>query len=98
VLLETARGLGGLCGVHPGWRAELLPEVAATGIPALLVWGDRDTVLPHSHLAAARTALPGARTHLFPGTGHMPRVERAAAFAELVAAFWRDTGRVQTST
>jgi pimeloyl-ACP methyl ester carboxylesterase len=88
VLVETARGLGGLRGVHPGWRERLLPAVAATGLPVLVVWGDRDTVLPHTHLAAARAAVPTAWTRLFPDTGHMPQVERAEEFAELVQEFW----------
>jgi pimeloyl-ACP methyl ester carboxylesterase len=88
VLLETARALGGLRGVHPGWRTGLLEEVAAAGVPTLVTWGDRDRVLPATHLPAAAAALPHARTHLFPGTGHMPQVERPAEFAALVDDFW----------
>jgi pimeloyl-ACP methyl ester carboxylesterase len=76
-----------------GTPVVLLPAVAATGIPALGTWGDRDPVLPHSHLAAARTALRGARTQLFPDTGHMPQVERAEELAELVTDFWAGAGR-----
>jgi pimeloyl-ACP methyl ester carboxylesterase len=88
VLLETLRALGGLRGVHPVWRRHLMEEVGAQGAPTLLLWGDRDRILPHSHLDAARRHLPHAESHLFTDTGHMPQIERAEPFAELVAAFW----------
>jgi len=84
VYLEIARALGGLRGVAPGWRSALLPRVAELGKPTLLVWGDRDHILPVSHLAAARAAFPGAQWHLFERTGHMPQIERPAEFAQLV--------------
>jgi pimeloyl-ACP methyl ester carboxylesterase len=93
VLLETARALGGLRGVHPGWRTGLLQEVAAAGVPTLVTWGDRDQILPAVHLPAAAAALPHARTHLFPGAGHMPQVERPAEFAALVDDFWATVGQ-----
>jgi pimeloyl-ACP methyl ester carboxylesterase len=84
VYLEIARALGGFRGIAPRWRSELLPRVARHGKPTLLVWGDRDQVLPVAHLAAARVAFPEAQWHLFPGTGHMPQIERPEDFAQLV--------------
>jgi 2-hydroxymuconate-semialdehyde hydrolase len=84
VYLEAARALGGLRGVAPGWRRELLPRVAELAKPTLLVWGSRDLILPSLHLEAARLAFPAARTHMFPDTGHMPQIERPDEFAELV--------------
>jgi len=87
VFLETARALGGFRGVHRPWRAELLAGVARHPRPTLLVWGDRDLILPAAHLAAARAAFPDARSHLFPDTGHMPQIERADEFAALAREF-----------
>ncbi|MBM2616527.1 alpha/beta fold hydrolase [Actinoplanes sp. LDG1-06] len=84
VYLETARALGGFRGVAAGWRGELLPRVAAARRPTMIVWGERDLILPATHLAAARTLLPYAQTHLFPDTGHMPQLERPGEFAALV--------------
>jgi pimeloyl-ACP methyl ester carboxylesterase len=52
------------------------------------VWGDRDLILPAAHLDAARARLPHAHTYLFPDTGHMPQIERAEAFSQLVGHFW----------
>ena len=84
VYLETAKALGGFRGVAPRWRAELLPRVAARKKPTLLIWGDRDRILPPTHLEAARAAFPDAGWHLFERTGHMPQIERPREFAALV--------------
>jgi pimeloyl-ACP methyl ester carboxylesterase len=90
--LETARALGTIRGVRPQWRKTLLRSLGKLGIPTLIVWGDRDLILPAAHLDAARTHLPRAQTHLFPDTGHMPQVERAEAFSQLLENFWETTG------
>ncbi|MEU7905609.1 alpha/beta fold hydrolase [Actinoplanes sp. NPDC049118] len=87
VYLETARELGTFRGVRAPWRATLLAEVAAHPKPTLIVWGDRDRVLPATHLPAARAALPHAKSHVFPDTGHMPQIERADDFADLARLF-----------
>lgn len=84
VFLDIARELGTLRGVRRGWRAGLLGEVGRQPKPTLIVWGDRDLILPPHHLRAARRALPHAQSHVFADTGHLPQVERAAEFAALV--------------
>lgn len=76
-----------MTGPHPRWRQALHAGVRSTGVPILVVWGESDTVLPVAHFEAARTALPDAETHLFPETGHMPQIERAAEFSELAKEF-----------
>ncbi|MCW2752855.1 MAG: hypothetical protein JWQ32_266 [Marmoricola sp.] len=92
--LGTAATLGApVVGLRTGWRRVLLARVAASGIPVLVVWGDADKILPPRQLDAAKAALPHARTHLFANTGHMPQVEQATAFAELVAAFVEESAR-----
>jgi pimeloyl-ACP methyl ester carboxylesterase len=83
--LGTLRG-----GVRPEWRRELLAAMNSQQHPMLIVWGDRDKILPPSHFAAARRAFPNARTHLFRDTGHMPQTERADEFAALVGEFLSD--------
>jgi pimeloyl-ACP methyl ester carboxylesterase len=86
--LGTGATLGApVVGVRPGWRRDLLARVEASGIPVLVVWGDADKILPPNHYAAARAAFPDAQGHLFPDTGHMPQIERAAEFAALAGEF-----------
>lgn len=88
VLLETAHNLGTFRGVSPQWREELLTELARLDVPTLVVWGDRDLILPAAHLEAARTRLPHARTHLFTNCGHLPQIECAEEFSRLLVDFW----------
>ncbi|SCG71242.1 alpha/beta fold hydrolase [Micromonospora inositola] len=93
VMLELVRSLGTWRGVRPQWRADLLDAVAALDLPTLVVWGDRDLILPAAHLTAARSRLPRARTHLFADTGHMPQIERSEEFHTLLRDFWADADR-----
>lgn len=90
VMLDLTRNLGSVRGVRQAWRDELLTAVAAAEVPTMVVWGDRDLILPAAHLEAARTLLPHARFHLFRNTGHMPQIERAQELSELLGDFWRD--------
>lgn len=86
-ILDVAHDLGTFRGVRDGWRSALLAKIARLDVPTLVVWGDHDHVLPFSHLAAAARALPSAQTHVFEKTGHMPQIERAEEFAEVVEGF-----------
>ncbi|MGC5022829.1 alpha/beta fold hydrolase [Micromonospora sp. DT47] len=88
VMRELVRDLGTFRGVRPQWREELLTEVARHDIPTLVVWGDRDLILPAAHLDAARERFPRARTHLFSDCGHMPQIERAEEFQRLLVDLW----------
>ncbi|MEV4278118.1 alpha/beta fold hydrolase [Actinoplanes xinjiangensis] len=84
VYLEIAKALGGVRGIAAAWRTDLLTRVASVTRPTMLVWGERDLILPSRHLAAARAAFPHAQSHMFAGTGHMPQIERPEDFAGLV--------------
>jgi pimeloyl-ACP methyl ester carboxylesterase len=84
VYLETAKALGGFRGVAPAWRSALLASMAGVVKPTMIVWGERDMILPSHHLAAARAAFPHAKSHMFPDTGHMPQIERPDEFAGLI--------------
>ena len=88
VFLDTAGMLGTFRGAREQWRKELIDALAASSVPTLVVWGEKDKIFPISHLAAAGTLLPHARTHAFANTGHMPQIERAEEFADLVTGFW----------
>lgn len=51
----------------------------------LIVWGDRDPMIPLAHGEQAHALLPGSRFVVFPGAGHEPHVTDPVRFAELVA-------------
>ncbi|GAA3524830.1 alpha/beta fold hydrolase [Aeromicrobium panaciterrae] len=87
VVWETAKSLVTLRGVKIEWREMLTQRIAAGGKPILVLWGDRDRILPARHLDEARRVLPHATTHLFTGVGHMPQIECPDEFASLVLEF-----------
>jgi pimeloyl-ACP methyl ester carboxylesterase len=59
----------------------------AEHVPTLLVWSERDGVIPVAHAHAARAHLPGSRLVVFPGGGHEPHRRHAVQFATAVAEF-----------
>jgi pimeloyl-ACP methyl ester carboxylesterase len=65
-------------------------ELAAL-IPTLIVWGDRDSIIPLAHGEAAHAAMPGSRLEIFPGAGHMPHDADPERFAALLDDFCSST-------
>lgn len=90
VFLDTAAALGTIRGTREEWRKVLIEGLSASRIPTLVIWGEQDKIFPFAHLSAAASALPHAKTHSFSDTGHMPQIERAAEFAELITGFWAE--------
>jgi len=58
--------------------------------PTLLVWGDRDGLLPREEQKRLAAAIPGARSRVYPETGHNPHWERPERFAADLDAFMRE--------
>jgi pimeloyl-ACP methyl ester carboxylesterase len=90
--LQVIRDLGAWSGVRPEWRQEVLQALAAAGTPTLVLWGDRDVVLPHRHLDAVSATLPHAVPVSLPGLGHAPQLEDPDGFLALVGAFLNGPG------
>ncbi len=55
--------------------------------PTLVVWGDKDRVIPPDQGKVAVETIPGARLLVIRGVGHLPLVEDAEAFNGAVLAF-----------
>jgi len=60
-------------------------------IPSLIVWGERDSIIPVEHGAAAHEAMPGSRFEVFEGAGHLPHDEDPDRFADIVTDFCEST-------
>jgi non-heme chloroperoxidase len=75
------------------WREMLqglLETPPATGTvhsPALVIWGDQDSICPRSEQDALLAAMPAAELRVYPGAGHVVHWERPTEVAEDVAAF-----------
>ena len=63
----------------------------AAAMPTLIVWGDRDPIIPHHHGVEAHEAMPGSRLVLFEGVGHFPHVEVPERFVTAVLEFLATT-------
>ncbi len=63
----------------------------AAVLPTLIVWGEKDSIIPVEHGRAAHDAMPGSRLEVFPGAGHIPHHADPERFARLLADFCADT-------
>jgi pimeloyl-ACP methyl ester carboxylesterase len=59
----------------------------AAVLPTLIVWGDRDSIIPVEHGVAAHAAMPGSRFVRFEDAGHMPHDDEPARFADALKHF-----------
>jgi non-heme chloroperoxidase len=58
-----------------------------SGIPTLILWGDRDSGFPRSEQEALLAAIPGAELKVYPETGHALHWECPAEFVRDLEAF-----------
>jgi pimeloyl-ACP methyl ester carboxylesterase len=63
----------------------------AAELPTLIVWGERDPIIPVAHGRAAHAAIPGSRLEVFEGAGHFPHREAPARFVAVIEDFVRST-------
>jgi pimeloyl-ACP methyl ester carboxylesterase len=59
----------------------------AQAIPFLLVWGERDPIIPVEHARAAHRLVPSSRLELFPDAGHFPHLDDPLRFVRLLIEF-----------
>jgi len=77
---------------HRGQRVSAADKLyLASALPTLIVWGDRDPIIPVSHAHATHEAIPGSRLEIFEGSGHYPHDEDPARFAEVLLDFLATT-------
>jgi pimeloyl-ACP methyl ester carboxylesterase len=71
-----------------GQRVSALAKLeSAAHLPTLLVWGDRDAIIPCDHGRQAVSRLPDGRLVIFPGAGHEPHRHDPARFATVLLAY-----------
>ena len=67
-----------------------LPFLRRIAAPTLLIWGDRDAMIPIANAADYLRALPHARLATIPGCGHLPQEEASGASLAALQAFLRE--------
>jgi len=65
-------------------------DLAGISQPALVIWGEQDSVIPSFVGERVARDLPDARLVIFPATGHLPMEEKPAAFLAEVRSFLND--------
>lgn len=56
-------------------------------LPTLIVWGERDRIIPVAHAHEAHRAMPGSQLVLFEQSGHFPHTEEPQRFIEVLGEF-----------
>ena len=69
--------------LHYDFR-DRLPQI---GCPVLVVWGDKDMIIPVRDADKFVDLIPGARKVILEDTGHIPMLERPVTFDNLLAEF-----------
>lgn len=62
-------------------------------VPTLLLWGDKDKVVPPGYGPEFQKLIPGARLEIIKDCGHLPHVERADEFVDRIVAFAEEKSR-----
>jgi pimeloyl-ACP methyl ester carboxylesterase len=82
--------------VAAGLMDESHLRVAEVTVPTLLIWGDRDRLVPVAFGRAMAAEMAEARIEVLPRVGHCPMIERPTRFSALVrdaVSDWRK-GRI----
>jgi pimeloyl-ACP methyl ester carboxylesterase len=86
--IYTLRGIVDAGGQRVSARDRLY---LAETIPTMLIWGERDPIIPVAHGYSAHEQIPGSRMEIMDGAGHFPYCDDPRRFARLLAGFIEDT-------
>ena len=63
----------------------------ASEVPTLIVWGDRDRIIPVEHAHAAHDLIPGSTLVVVPGVGHFVPTDAPDHFLDALESFMTST-------
>ncbi len=70
----------------------------ASPMPTLIIWGDRDDIIPVSHAYAAHQAMPDSQLVIIEGVGHFPQIEAPEQFVNALLDFIDSTEPARLGT
>jgi pimeloyl-ACP methyl ester carboxylesterase len=59
----------------------------AKHLPLLLVWGQRDSLIPVSHAYSTHEQVPGSHLEIFADSGHFPQLDEPERFLDVLVDF-----------
>lgn len=86
--LHTVRGIIDFHGQRVSAHDRLY---LAAGLPTLILWGEKDRLIPVRHGREAHERIPGSRLEIFSGAGHFPWRDEPRRFAEVLLDFMKTT-------
>ena len=86
--VRTMRGV-----IEPGGQTVNASDrlYLAARVPTLLVWGERDAIIPVEHAYEAHTAIATSQLEIMDGIGHFPHVEDPERFCDMLLEFLGST-------
>ncbi len=77
---------------YAGQRVSAADRLYLTSLlPALIVWGRRDPLIPAAHGELAHAQMPGSRLEIFEDAGHFPHLDDPIRFAAVLRDFMETT-------
>lgn len=77
------------------WRGQAITMLdrcyLAKDMPTLVVWGERDGVIPVAHAHRIHEAMPSSRLEVFANAGHFPHQDDPARFLRVFRDFYAST-------
>jgi pimeloyl-ACP methyl ester carboxylesterase len=86
MLATSTEGIVGALGAMRD-RPDASGDLPGLDVPALVIHGEEDRLIPPAAAEAIAAALPAAELVLIPGAGHMVNLEQPAAFNDAVRDF-----------
>ena len=74
-----------------GKREPTRDELKTIAVPTLLLWGDKDELIPLECGEDAATLIPNSKLVVLKNVGHLPSIEATDDFVRIVSEFARDT-------
>ena len=86
---EEARAETARLAWKPYMFNQSLPNLleAVANVPTLIIWGEKDQIVPFSVGERYRAAIPGAELLTISGAGHRPEIEQKEEFLKAVKGF-----------
>lgn len=93
LLATDPASVAGFVAVAPVGIPELLPRLRGLEVPALLVWGEEDRVVPPQQADLLAAALPNSRKVILDGASHASYLDQPDRFHDELVSFARSVLR-----
>ncbi len=90
--IQTVRGIIDMGGQRVSAHDKLY---LTSGLPTLIIWGQRDPLIPVLHAHEAHERIPKSRLEIFEDAGHFPYRDEPRRFARVLLDFVRTTSPLE---